>query len=263
LDDANPSLVTLWIVIMSQHDVQSSHFEIFKVVDLKTACQVILISSFRGLVCHEGFGNRIWDGWPFNCGTTNLSRRESIPASPKEELVCELPGYDKVMHPEIAQRLEYLEMRKAALIERVRALPPDKQNAKPDAKSFSPVEVIAHIALSEQVTADRMKKVGPKDLIGKTTRTTFIYKRTVDGMNKAKKMNSPAMMIPPERPRLEHAEQSWERARKELLVFFNEVKRPDDPMQQFFIFGTLSAYDVLALLEAHMHYHEVLFPHGS
>ena len=164
------------------------------------------------------------------------------------------------MHPDIAQRLEFLELRRQALVDRVKALPVEKQTAKPDSKSFSPVEVIAHMALSEQVSIDRMKKLGPKDLIGKVPRTTFIYKKVVTDMNKGKKMGTPSNMIPQGRVSLDHAEKAWEHARKELTVFLNEVKRPDDPMQQFFVFGTLSAHDLLALFEAHTHYHEVLFP---
>ena len=164
------------------------------------------------------------------------------------------------MHPEIAQRFEFLEMRRKALIDRVKALPVEKQTAKPDPKSFSPVEIIAHIALSEQMSVDRMKKLGPKDLIGKKTRTTFIYRKVVGDMNKAKKMATPNEMIPKGRVSLEHAEHNWDQARKELAEYFNKVKHLDDPMQQFFIFGTLSAHDVLCLLESHMHYHELLFP---
>lgn len=173
---------------------------------------------------------------------------------------CELTVYDKGMHPEIAQRLEYLEMRKEALIGRVRALPPEKQSARSDAKSFTPVEMIAHLAISEQMTADRMKKVGPKDLIGKSPRASFIFRKMVDKMNRGQKMKSPTAMLPQERPNLDHSEQAWQRARNELKLFFNDVKRPDDPMQQIFIFGTLSAHDVLVLLESHLHYHEVRFP---
>ncbi len=164
------------------------------------------------------------------------------------------------MHPEIAQRFEYLELRRRALLDRVRALSVEKQTAKANANSFSPVEVIAHLALSEQVTADRMKKLGPKDLIGKSTRTTFIYRKVLGDLNRAKKMPTPGDMIPKGRVSLEHAESNWDQARKDLTALFNQVKYLDDPMEQFFIFGTLSAHDVLCLLEAHMHYHEVLFP---
>jgi hypothetical protein len=164
------------------------------------------------------------------------------------------------MIPVIAQRLEALEQRRVALVDRVRALPPQQQTAHPDAKSFSPLEVVAHLALSEQVHVDRMRTLGPKELIGKQSKTTFVFRMILDRMNRAQKSPAPSMVVPEARVPLETSARSWEYARKELALILNNIKYVDDPVEQYFLFGTLSAGDLLSLFEAHLHYHEVHLP---
>ena len=162
------------------------------------------------------------------------------------------------MIPVIAQRLEALEQRRAALVDRVRALPGPQQFAKPDPNCFSPVEVIAHLAKSEQVHIDRMRVLGPKELIGKQAKTTFVFKMVVDRLMRAQRTFAPASVAPEGRVVLETADKSWELARKELGLILNNIKYIDDPVEQYFLFGTLSAGDLLTFIEAHVHYHEVL-----
>lgn len=66
------------------------------------------------------------------------------------------------MHPEIAKRFESLEARRKALVERVRALPAENQSAHPDSKSFSPAEMIMHMAMAEQGNVAFLRKTAPK-----------------------------------------------------------------------------------------------------
>ncbi len=166
------------------------------------------------------------------------------------------------MHPSIAQRFEHLELRRHSLVEKVRSLPPAKQSTKPDPKSFSPVDLVMHLALAEQMSVLRMTKVGPKDLIGKNPKTTFIFRKIVANMRQGKKMPAPSQTIPEGRLSIESASDFWTETRKNLFTFFCETKRAEDPMQQFFLFGTMSAADLVELFEAHMDYHDKWFPHN-
>lgn len=165
------------------------------------------------------------------------------------------------MHPEIAKRFKDLEMRRKALVARVRALPADKQNAKP-IKGFSPVEIVMHFALAESSNNAFLKRHPPSSLKGKKPHVTFIFKNTVKQMqNPVKVLPTVPYMIPKGPVDLAEADRAWDIARKELGSFLEHVQSPDEPFIKFlFFFGIGSASDYLTLLEAHMNYHEVRFP---
>jgi len=166
------------------------------------------------------------------------------------------------MHPEITKRFIALEARRKAFVERVKALPQDKQTAKPNAKSFSPAEVVMHLAIAEQGNLGFLQKAPPPTLKGKKTHMTFIFKKTVASMQKpVKPIMTPSSMIPKGPVNVDEAARVWEDVRRETAKYLEQVATPDEPFIKFlFFFGLGSAADYLTLLEAHMTYHEQRFP---
>lgn len=166
------------------------------------------------------------------------------------------------MHPDLAKRFEALEIRRKALVKRVRDLPPDKQTAKPDPKSFSPADVIMHMALAEQGNVGFMRKTPPSVLQGKKPKTTFIFRKTVQMMQDPRKaVGTMPYMVPSGKETLAEADKAWSEIRKQTAGYLEQVSSPDDPLVKFlFVFGLGSASDYLTLIEAHTTYHEQRFP---
>jgi hypothetical protein len=160
----------------------------------------------------------------------------------------------------IKRRFEALEKRREDFTDRVRALTPTKQSEK-DGKNFSPVEVLAHFALAEKYNLEFLFKDPPRTLTGRTPKPRFVYRKVLKTMQDAKRVGTMPSMVPKTVVNLESAAHSWAAARAELAGFLEQVDDLDDPFCQFnFLFGLGSANDYLSLMEAHMHYHEVLFP---
>jgi hypothetical protein len=166
------------------------------------------------------------------------------------------------VNPEIAKRFEGIETRRKALVKRVRDLPTDKQNLKPSAKEFSPVEVIQHMVLAERGNVAFLTKSPPPTLKGKRPKTTFLFRVTVAKLqNPTKPLATVKYMVPTGPVDLEKAAKDWESVRQETAGFLEQVERPDEPFIKFlFFFGLGSASDYLSLLGAHLTYHEQRFP---
>jgi hypothetical protein len=166
------------------------------------------------------------------------------------------------MNPEIKKRFDELERRRAALTARVRSLTPAQQSARPSKGEFTPIEVLKHFALAENGNLQFLRNTPPASLQGQKPKTRFLYKKVLQGMeNPEKRVATVPYMVPTGPITLEDADRSWAAARAELAGFLDPIDSPDDPFCKFmFLFGLGSASDFLALMEAHMHYHEVRFP---
>jgi hypothetical protein len=166
------------------------------------------------------------------------------------------------MHPELEQRFSVLEDRRRAMVERVRALPKEKQNARPSSKDFSPAEVIMHMALAEEGNVKFMRKTPPRELKDRKPKVTFIFRKTVQAMrNPVKPIATVGYMIPKGQVDLDEADRKWEAIRTEMRSFLDQVESPQAPAaKMLFFFGTPSADDYLNLLESHHDYHEARFP---
>jgi hypothetical protein len=166
------------------------------------------------------------------------------------------------MDMEIQGRFEKLEARRQALVERVRALPPEKQKQKPASKAFSALEIIMHFALAEASNNGFLKKAPPTTLKGRKVSHGIFYGPTLLGLQSAGKIvTSPPMFVPKGEFTLDQADKAWALARRDLARYLEQVERPEAAFIKFlFFFGTLSALDYLSFTEAHMHYHETRFP---
>ena len=166
------------------------------------------------------------------------------------------------MHPTIQKRFDALEARRATLVARVEALTPEQQIQRPDPKAFSPAEVIQHLAMTEEFDLGFLRTNPPPTIKDRKPHVTFIFNRTLNQMKlPVKRIGTPPMLVPKGVITLAQAESQWEAARVELRGFFEQAEEPDDAFIKFnFLFGTASATELLAFLEAHMTYHEQRFP---
>lgn len=166
------------------------------------------------------------------------------------------------MNSELKKRFENLEHRREAMVDRVRALSPERQKARRDPNAFSPLEVIQHFALAEEGNLKFLRENPPPMLQDKKPKTRFVYRMVVKQLRSADKMiRTLPSMVPKAAGTLDHADRQWAVAREELAVFLEQVDEPDEPFCKFsMLFGLGSADDYLRLMEAHMHYHEKRFP---
>lgn len=164
------------------------------------------------------------------------------------------------MDAEIKSQWDGLENRRLAMVKRVRELPKDRQSHRISADTFTPVELIMHMALSDEVTLRRIRKHPASALAGVSPKPTLMYKIIVSGMNAGRRVPAPPNMKPEASVSLDEADRKWEDVRKELKTCLETVSAPGTVVQKTFLFGRLSALDLLALIESHHNYHERYFP---
>ena len=162
------------------------------------------------------------------------------------------------MHPDLQKRFDDLEVCRAAYVDRVRAMPADKQKERGPGGSFSPLEVVKHFAIAESGNNGFLRKAPPPTLKGRKVKYGFAYKNALTGMqNPTKPIGTPPMFVPKGQFTLDDADREWANARKELAGYLEQAETPDAPFIKFlFFFGILSAADYLEFTEAHMTYHE-------
>ena len=166
------------------------------------------------------------------------------------------------MRKSIEDRFNALEVRREAMVERVRALDESKRDVKP-ATGFSPVGVVEHIALMEEFNVGFLDLMPPDRLSGEKTVLRILGKMVGKGLNDPTKYMSRTLpaAVPKGPIGIETAAVHWTSVRGRLRAHFVNVSEPDAAfIKMDWLFGTLSANQYLDLVEAHMRYHEVRFP---
>jgi len=164
------------------------------------------------------------------------------------------------MDAQVKSMWDGLEARRLAMVRRVRELSPDRQTHRASADTFTPVELIMHMAMSDEVSLQRIRKHPPSSLTGASPKPTLMYKIIVSGMNAGRRVPAPPNMKPETSVSLDEAARKWEAIRKELSECLEAAPAPGAVVQKTFLFGRLSATDLLALIESHHNYHERYFP---
>ena len=162
----------------------------------------------------------------------------------------------------IEDRFNAIEARRVALVDRVRALDHTKQNVKP-AGSFSPVEIVEHLALMESYNTDFLDRTPPVTLAGDKTTIRIMGNMVLKGLKDPSKFMS--RTLPAAIPRagigVETAAVHWSSVRIRLREHFHAVSDPDAAfIKMDWLFGTWSANQFMDLIESHMNYHEKRFP---
>lgn len=168
------------------------------------------------------------------------------------------------MLTELDGRFGRIEAQKAALIGRVCTLDGAAQSTAPKVGEWSPLQVIAHLVLAEELMAGEIEKAaGPE---GKTARpkplTALMVPLLCGAMRAALPMPPPPTMEPPPSPDpLEASEARWSELRAALRTRLETVA---DPGARNFslhpILGLISARQALDITEAHLTYHTKRFP---
>jgi hypothetical protein len=166
------------------------------------------------------------------------------------------------MDSTIQRRFEALEARRAAMVAKVDAMPLEQQTKRPDGKGFSPVQVIQHMAITEEFDLTFLRNNPPPTIKDRKVRVTFIFNRTLKQMESLeKRIPTPPMLVPRGDMVLATTAGRWSAARVELRGFFEQAEDPHEAFIKFnFLFGTASADQLLTFLEGHMTYHEHFFP---
>jgi uncharacterized damage-inducible protein DinB len=146
------------------------------------------------------------------------------------------------------------------LIARIEALPEQKQQTANPHGGFSPLELLSHFALVEQQYIDLWHKTDRAKYSGARSKPNFLYKMVLNRMRTAKVSTALKDHTPRTQPLLEQGKEHWTRTSNELLGFLATLRNPHFIAVKHPWFGTLSAMDILDLLDAHQHYHEVRFP---
>lgn len=166
------------------------------------------------------------------------------------------------MNSAIKAKFEKLETRRGEMVGLVRALPSEVQTKRPAPKEFCPIEVIQHMALAEGFDRDALNKNPPIHLSGKPARPSFFFSRALSGMRAGRRTPTFRAMTPKSIQTLGEAEAAWEAVRRDIEGYLRGVVDPEGAFVKLPFFGTLSALDLLELLDAHTEYHTIRFPKG-
>jgi hypothetical protein len=158
------------------------------------------------------------------------------------------------MHPDLQPLFESAERKRHDLIERVRIMPVDRREARPRPKDWSPLEVVEHCRLLEEVYLQWLRETRPEDLAGRRASRHPMIPMIKFMMTRS--IPSPTMPIfePGEAASLEEIADRWQRERAELARAL-EGKAPTEPVLRHKMFGPLSGHQILDLYDAHLTYH--------
>jgi hypothetical protein len=147
-------------------------------------------------------------------------------------------------------RYEASEKVRKALIERVGALSVDAQNKRPNAKSFTPLEMLMHMVLVERMYPP-LRMAEPKP-----AKPNFIYRIIVGKMKNPKRVGTMKELEPKGPLTFEGVVKDWDQIRVELKPMLMDssvvFKHP--------LFGRMNGEHTLDLVDAHCTYHQILFP---
>jgi hypothetical protein len=154
-----------------------------------------------------------------------------------------------------------LDGRMNAMIKRVQSLSPELQK-QPVGKSFSPLEALEHMAITEQLYVDLAKKTDMGKMQGRNGKPNFFYRMVMKQMlaPKGKTASTIKELTPAPGVTLEGAAQKWRTNRAALKAHFASVGNDDAAAFKHSFFGYLSANDVFTLLGRHQDYHDARLP---
>ncbi|HMS56757.1 MAG TPA: DinB family protein, partial [Fimbriimonadaceae bacterium] len=142
-----------------------------------------------------------------------------------------------------------LEQRRKSLTDRILAMPPEQQRAG-TSKSFSPAEVLDHMALSEAWYLPMMDKADRQTLKAKGAKVNFLYGMVVRKLRSAKSVPSMRDMTPKADVKPEDGAEHWEKVRNDLRLRISAVGL-DEPVFRHPLFGRMSPRHVMEIFDAH------------
>lgn len=145
-----------------------------------------------------------------------------------------------------------------AMIERVRSVPEERRQVRPKPGEMAPTEVIDHMARVEAMYPKMVLPAG----VRKPARPSFIYRMVFKQMSQAKRAPTGGPFLPTEAMPFDEAVAAWNEARAAVRSALANAE-PEFAAVRHPLFGRLSVAQVIAILDAHVHYHLVRFQEPS
>ncbi|MBL8048396.1 MAG: DinB family protein [Chthonomonas sp.] len=166
------------------------------------------------------------------------------------------------MYDRFAQKLDRLNAQKQRLIDMVWAVPDSQRVLHPKDGSFSPVEMLMHMALLESNYADILDETPIGRYEGSVAKPGFIYNFVLKRMKEAKASPAPKQTTPKWVPGVDEAIKEWDKQRERLTKHL-EVAKPAEIWVIAKPLGKMSADHALDLMAAHHHYHIERFTYAD
>lgn len=160
------------------------------------------------------------------------------------------------MHDELLAPYAALERRKGDLLARLGALTPAQRNFRPDAGSWSTLQVAEHLALSEKEVVAILRKGLPEHRKRRTLKDRFAYHAVLAFMASPVKIKAPLKSIlPPADLEMEEVAAEWEQIRRDLVAELDGVTDLGEPIIAHPVAGPADARQTLRFLTAHFDHH--------
>lgn len=159
----------------------------------------------------------------------------------------------------LEERIAISETIRTNLIHRVQKLSPEQQVSHVNPGDFSPVEMLAHMALVEGLNASFIEPSIVNGAVNKNAKPNIIYRFVMKGMKGGKRVPTDKQFIPNEEVSFESATENWNSARNQIMDHVRKNSEHPTAIKHKF-FGRLSAFQLLDLLDAHCEYHDHFFP---
>ena len=163
------------------------------------------------------------------------------------------------MSDRLESRIAQSEAVRKGLMNRVALLSEEKQRTKPKPGDFSALDMLGHMAIVEDLSVSFINPTLEFGLNLKPAKPNFLYRVIMKGMTKGRKVPTSKEFEPRFTPTLEAVTEHWDGSRAKILSHLRA--HPNDPTAiRHKLFGRLSAFQLLDLLDGHCGYHDIQFP---
>jgi uncharacterized damage-inducible protein DinB len=145
---------------------------------------------------------------------------------------------------------------RAAFRNRIGQLDPAKATQKANQTSWSPAQVIGHIAIAEQFYVNAIVEAAELGLEGTPTQSLMVPLGCLI-MNLGISIPNPPEMEPPADINLEEALQGFDSAGAAFIKWMESAEDPEHAaMAKTGMLGNVSAHQMLKMMSAHLTYHK-------
>lgn len=142
------------------------------------------------------------------------------------------------------------EAKRQAMIARVRAVPENLRQTRPKPGEMAPTEVLDHLARVEAMYPRLVLPAG----VRKPAKPSFIYRLVFNRMSGAKRAPTGGPFLPKEAIPFDQAVAAWDAARAATIQALAAAE-PSMACVRHPLFGRLAVTHVVAIFDAHVHYH--------
>jgi uncharacterized damage-inducible protein DinB len=145
---------------------------------------------------------------------------------------------------------------RAAFRNRIGELDPAQATHKANQTSWSPAQVIGHMAIAEQYYVNAMVEAAELGLDGTPTKSLMIPIGSLI-MNLGISIPNPPEMEPPADINLQEALQGFDSAGAAFIQWMDSAEDPDNAVvAKTGMLGNVSAHQMLTMMDAHLTYHK-------